>query len=350
MSGGIAQLVAQGAQDVHLVGNPQVSFFRSTYKRHTNFSQVRQRQTIQGNPAANGMSSVRFERKGDLLSYTYLTGKLISSGEAEPNPGEFIDKVELYIGGQLINTQDNDFSTGVWPQVQASTVNKVNVGSSVARQMYPLHFFFCENWASSLPLVALQYHDVTMRIYWNANFGGAKTYELWSNFIYLDTDEREMFAQKPQDMLITQVQKNNGSGNSMQDFSFNHPVSYIACGANKNDGTAGRSDSCSSTTGISTQLTLSINGTTVGDPSLITPHYNNVPINYNMFYSPLPRFCIPFGLDLYRSQPSGSLNFSRLDSARINLDGSSICEKPFYAVNYNVLHIEKGMGGLLYSN
>ena len=58
MSGGIAQLVAIGQQDAHLVGNPEISFFRSTFKRHTNFSQSVERQVIQGNVSANGMSSV----------------------------------------------------------------------------------------------------------------------------------------------------------------------------------------------------------------------------------------------------------------------------------------------------
>src|SRR6056300_1076592 len=66
MSGGIAQLVAVGAQDAHLVGSPEISFFRSTYKRHTNFSQTVERQVIQGNVSNGGMSTVRFERKGDL--------------------------------------------------------------------------------------------------------------------------------------------------------------------------------------------------------------------------------------------------------------------------------------------
>ena len=73
MSGGITQLVAVGAQDTHLVGNPEVSFFQSSYKRHTNFSSVIERQVIQNTPAANGLSSIRFERKGDMLSYVYLT-------------------------------------------------------------------------------------------------------------------------------------------------------------------------------------------------------------------------------------------------------------------------------------
>ena len=68
MSGGITQLVAIGAQDAHLVGDPQVSFFRSNYKRHTNFAHVIDRGTIQGNPSAGGMSSVRFERKVTFLA------------------------------------------------------------------------------------------------------------------------------------------------------------------------------------------------------------------------------------------------------------------------------------------
>jgi hypothetical protein len=75
MSGGIAQLVAVGAQDAHLVGQPEVSFFRSNYKRHTNFAQTVERQVIQGNPAANGMSTVRFERKGDMVGYVYIANR-----------------------------------------------------------------------------------------------------------------------------------------------------------------------------------------------------------------------------------------------------------------------------------
>lgn len=75
MSGGIAQLVAVGAQDAHIVGNPEVSFFRSTYKRHTNFAQTVEKQVIQGNPSTNGMSTVRFERKGDMLGYAYISNR-----------------------------------------------------------------------------------------------------------------------------------------------------------------------------------------------------------------------------------------------------------------------------------
>src|SRR6056300_340599 len=101
MSGGITQLVAVGAQDAHLVGNPEVSFFQSSYKRHTNFSSVVERQVIQNTPAANGLSSIRFERKGDMLSYIYLVNDA-SGTSSNINWSTSVDKVELYIGGQLI--------------------------------------------------------------------------------------------------------------------------------------------------------------------------------------------------------------------------------------------------------
>ena len=101
MSGGIAQLVAVGAQDVHLVGQPEVSFFRSTYKRHTNFSQTVERQVIQGNVSNGGMSTVRFERKGDMLGYVYLVPNDGSATQAYSQAQWLtkISKVELLVGG-----------------------------------------------------------------------------------------------------------------------------------------------------------------------------------------------------------------------------------------------------------
>src|SRR6056300_4922 len=104
MSGGIAQLVAIGAQDAHIVGKPEVSFFRSNYKRHTNFAQTVERQVIQGNPTSGGMSTVRFERKGDLLSYVYLAPNSGTSA-VKFAPDDWVSqiaKVELLIGGQVI--------------------------------------------------------------------------------------------------------------------------------------------------------------------------------------------------------------------------------------------------------
>ena len=109
MSGGISQLVAQGVQDTHLTGDPQVSFFRSSFKRYTHFADVRNQQVIRGNPGAGATSSVRFERRGDLLNGVYLTKK--NAGTMEADIATNVDKVELYIGGQLIDSHDNAYLT-----------------------------------------------------------------------------------------------------------------------------------------------------------------------------------------------------------------------------------------------
>jgi hypothetical protein len=348
MSGGIAQLVAVGAQDVHLVGQPEVSFFRSTYKRHTNFSQTVERQVIQGNVSNNGMSTIRFERKGDMLGYVYLVP---NNGTAtqEYSTTQWrtkISKVELLVGGQVIDEQDSVYSTLIAPALSATSSAKSISGNlfggSGDSRFYPLRFSFCENWQSALPLISLQYHDVELRITWGTAAATDK-WDVYANYAYLDTQEREMFAAQPQSMIMTQVQKAIASGSKMQEMNFNHPVKYLA--------SADASDLA--ILGNSNKLKLQINGTDVTDFKFADPHFTTVPLFYHssngssatakkLFYYP---FCLESG----KLQPTGSLNFSRLDSARI-INDTANCEKDIYAVNYNVLRIENGMGGLLYSN
>lgn len=336
MSGGIAQLVALGAQDVHLVGEPQVSFFRSAFKRYTNFSQVKSRQLIQGNPVDGGMSTVRFERKGDLLGATYLVAK--NAGVVQNDIANRINKVELLIGGQIIDTQEKEYSTNIWRNFEGSQAK-----ATAPTTFYPLHFFFCDNSTLALPLVALQYHDVEIRIYWSSGVVAGDSFECWSNFIYLDQAEREHFANSPRNMLIKQVQSVPASNEPAMDLTFNHPVAYIACdAANPLDGGNVLSDT----------VQFKINGTDVGELMEIEPHYSLTPLYYNSAVGPAePKFGIAFAMDLAAAQPSGSLNFSRLDSARLLAgDSARKFNKKFYAVNYNVLKIENGLGGLLYSN
>ena len=342
MSGGISQLVATGAQDVHLVGDPQVSFFRSNYKRHTNFSAVRARQVIQGNVGTGGgMSTVRFEKKGDLLSYTYLTkrnaaGSTVAIGVAD------IDYVELYIGGQVVDTQYSDYSTNQWPKLEAESYSK----RLATTNFYPLHFFFCDNWTNALPLVALQYHDVEIRIYWKSGLTATDVYQVWSDFIYLDEAERKYFAETTQNMLIKQVQRAASSLGRVQEFNFNHPVLYI--GSSNTGAMTGGTD-------VATELQFMINGVQSGEAMRIDPHFNLVPGYYHApDCSDGSAFCVPFALNISSGQPSGSLNFSRLDSSRLEIvtqgSGNFAAGSTFYAVNWNVLKIENGMGGLMYSN
>jgi hypothetical protein len=226
MSGGIAQLVAVGAQDAHLVGSPEISFFRSTYKRHTNFSQTVERQVIQGNVSNGGMSTIRFERKGDLLNYVYLNPLELDSSASNTNITSWstvIDKVELLIGGQVIDEQDTTYTGVIAPKVMATSYSKSRDAGiyreGTGQGFYPLRFFFCENWQSALPLIALQYHDVELRITWGSAAAGSK-WEVYANYAYLDTNERDYFASTPQNMIITQVQKATASQAKIQELNY----------------------------------------------------------------------------------------------------------------------------------
>jgi hypothetical protein len=345
MSGGIAQLVAVGAQDAHLVGSPEVSFFRSTYKRHTNFSQTTERQVIQGNVSNNGMSTVRFERKGDMLGYVYF-GVNNGTESQKIDFGTVIDKVELLIGGQVIDEQTNEFTANVAIDTLAQNMSKsVNgslyTGGSTTNYFYPLRFFFCENYQSALPLVALQYHDVELRITWGAS-AASYTWDCYANFIYLDTAERSDMANKPMNMLIHQVQRALASGSKVQELNFNHPVKYLAS-ANVVSG------GLFSTTN---KIKLQINGTDIADYKFAVPNFTDVVSYYhtpNTSANGTGLFIYPFCLDTAKLQPTGTLNFSRLDSARLLSQTDNITDD-IYGVNYNVLRIQNGMGGLMYAN
>lgn len=176
MSGGVVQLVATGAQDAWLTGNPEVSFFRASYRRYTHYANSIENQTIQGTPIAGGISTVRFERKGDLLSYVYFTARDQNGTGIHPiDWSKVFDKFELYIGGSLIDTQDFTYMTEIDPLVGAQTYaqrylnNNVSGPTNKSAGFFPLKLFFCKDTAVALPLVSLAFHDVELRIYWSSS-------------------------------------------------------------------------------------------------------------------------------------------------------------------------------------
>ena len=174
MSGGVVQLVAVGPQDAWLTGKPEVSFYRSNYKRYTHYANSVERQVIQGAPIANGISTIRFEKKGDLLSYVYLTARDSNgAGIVGLDWSKVIDKVELMIGGQIVDTHDFEYMSDIEPIVGARTFSEryLNSNSTTLNNQkasfFPLKFFFCKEWSVALPLIGLQFHDVELRITWS---------------------------------------------------------------------------------------------------------------------------------------------------------------------------------------
>lgn len=398
MSGGIVQLVAIGAQDAYLTGKPEVSFYRSTYKRYTHFANSVERQLIQGTPSAGGISTIRFEKKGDLMSYVYLTAR-DSTGAQVPllNWASVIDKIDLLIGGQVIDTQDAYWMNNIEPVVGATNTNQrllPKYDSAITptqagfnnNSFQALKFFFCKDWQSALPLVALQYHDVELRITWASTltataFSGATSlaptkyqdlqYILWTNFIYLDQTERDYFSKTSQDMLITQVQRQFVPSTPVMELAFAHPVKYLAFQSNNYV----QAYTLNATNASSLQLKTQVNGTDIGESrSLLSwvdaNQYYHTPNGYAPYSGAVSNVAIvPYCLDTSKLQPTGTLNFSRIDTYRLitpsNITLQSIVQgvtsaatiaaamstSPYiYAVNYNVLRIQNGMGAVLYSS
>lgn len=349
MSGGIVQLIAVGAQDEYIMGEPQISFFKSYYKRHTNFAQFVDRQTIQGNVISNGMSSIRIEKKGDLLTYMFLTAYQNNVIQTITDWSLLIDKIELLIGGQVIDTQDTVFTEQLAIDLMSQTYSKgpaaaLHSGTGTESEFYPLRFFCCENWQCAIPLIALAYHEVELRITWGPNASNYN-FQFAANFIALGDEERRIMVETPKtDILIFQVQKNIPSGETVQDLNFNHPVKFIA----SSNLATGETNPLTS---ITNEIKFEINGVDVTEYKPSAPYFTAIPSYYNTQYARgnyTSIFIHPFCLDTTKYQPCGTLNFSRVSSFKIM--SRENLTKPIYAVNYNILRVQNGMAGVVYAN
>jgi hypothetical protein len=350
---GQTMLLAYGAQDALITGQPEISYFRSNFRRSTHFAQQVERQVIQGRVTANGMTTVRFERKGDLLSYIYLT-PIVGSGTPQANTSitdwtTVIDKVELLVGGQVIDEQDSVWTTKIAPKLMASNLSRSRLaGLSGANTFYPLRFFNCESYQHCIPLVALSYHDVELRITWGALAGGSK-WECYANYITLDTAEREMFAANEINLVIPTVQKSIASNAKIHELSgFNHPIKFLAAAP-----TASGASSVNVLTATN-RIKMQMNGVDISDYKLSRPNFTLVPLFYHTSNADLNSdeddlMLIPFCLDTSKTQVTGTVNFSRLDSARL-VNETSTSNDTIYAQSVNCLTISQGMGALKWAN
>ena len=249
------QLVAYGAQDIYLTGNPQITFFKVVYRRHTNFSMESIEQTFNGNVGAGARVTATISRNGDLVGRLYVEANLLAQGLAgNANPGTaLISEVECEIGGQRIDKHYGHWME-TWAQLTELNSGSINPlltagmagnftpymktacsggvdGAALAPGTVhvPLQFWFCRNPGLALPLIALQYHEVKIILTFGSAAAVGGTFptdqpRLWADYIYLDTDERRRFAQVSHEYLIEQLQFSNFSNTLSMDLNFNHPV------------------------------------------------------------------------------------------------------------------------------
>ena len=252
MAGGLMQLVAYGAQDIYLTGNPQITFFKVVYRRHTNFSMESSVQTMSGQntPSNGGRGTVTINRSGDLVMGLHL--RAAQSITAAADLTNSIKDVTVEIGGQEIDKQDWEYMhihnelytpltqaaglkylSGTYDHVNAATIGSTTGGTSQQALMTPLLFWFCRNPGLALPLIALQYHEVKVIFNWNTSQLQRATVatgvECWADYVFLDTDERRRFAQVSHEYLIEQVQMQTGSTTAKGKYklNFNHPVKEL---------------------------------------------------------------------------------------------------------------------------
>lgn len=289
MGGGLMQIVAYGAQDVYISGNPQITFWKILYKRHTNFAVESIEVTFNGQADFNKSVTAVINRNADLMYKTYVQVVLprVSPGAESARWVNYvghrlIQQVEVEIGGQRIDRQYGDWMQ-IWTQLatDAGTVDALNQmigytpqlalptqpsgyplpapcssadapGSCAPLQVLPdttlyipLQFWFCRNPGLAIPLIALQYHEVRVNVQFqtlqncawitaavpSTVYGSLLAASLWVDYCYLDTEERRRFAQQSHEYLIEQVQFTGAesitsSSNKIQ-LNFNHPVKEL---------------------------------------------------------------------------------------------------------------------------
>ena len=474
--GALMQLVAYGAQDVYLTGEPKVTFFQTAYKRHTNFAMETVQQTVAGALTSGGLTSVTLSRSGDLVGDMFVvlqptptsTSNLTTNnslGDMAWVAERAFSSVEVFIGGQSIDKHYqmwfrlyaevflNDTKKQNYGKLSSCPNVNIVAGQTISSQSYvylPLIFWFNRNPGLFLPLVALQYHEVRIDFTISpqyASYFGNNPFAVWANYVYLDTTERDSFAKKPAEYLIEQVQHVNadpvGSTNentpSVIRMQYNHPVKeliwcYQVPSFSSNPNSMWNFSSNVSNVNVTVDPSklagsqAPFSPAHVGAPALyvpasfLTPLYVNAASNVttgntisvqsnvisgNVFWveSGIPvtssntvygqevgpmhqakiilngtdRFVpqygkyfnqyqpyqyhsgVPYpGIYVYSFalkpedlQPSGTCNFSRIDMAQIAVNlktGIPTVNQQMFAVNYNILRIQSGLGGVAFAN
>jgi len=443
MGGGLIQLVAYGAQDVYLTGNPQITFFKVAYRRHTNFAIEAIEQTFNGSSSFGSRVTCQVTRNGDLISRVYFTGTITNTNtkgaaSAQNAPValvpyfglKLLKTIELEIGGQRIDKHYSEWLY-IWNELSLSVGKRegyklmvgadkynrsiiLNAGNSYSVYV-PLEFWFCRNVGLALPLIALQYHEVKINIefetatnmvdtgfnlsdratslydvtgtalapgtYDNSKLTGTSTKisldtaSLWVDYIFLDTDERRRFAQLSHEYLIEQLQftgadtVTGNSTNSMKAIrmNFNHPCKELVWVVKPDAATSNvvaapywnnftdRNTDNQYILGRNpiTQAKIQLNGNDRFAErkgtyfSLVQP-YQHHELTPSLFNNGINVYS--FAIKPEDHQPSGTLNMSRIDTAVLSVSSSVNGTIYIYTVNYNVLRILSGMGGLAYSN
>lgn len=403
MGGSLMQLVAVGAQDVPIIGNPQMTHFKSVFKRHTHFALEAVRLNFNEAPNFGKKVTCLIDKKGDLLTDMMIEVKLpalpYSVSWINAIGYNMINKVELEIGGVVVDTIHGRFMD-IYSELSQSEshrngnykmIGKFNVFTRYSQHdsqitvYIRLPFWFTDSYGLSLPLVALQYHDVVLNVHFNEFsklwYAGTEmspipskldivNAQVYCDYIYLDTHERRNFAKRKHTYLIKQHQicdKNPVIQNNTitkAELNFNLPTKEILW--------VYQADRVSETNDWSnysytldndlrpakkqepiTAVELQLNGQHKFEKRegsyfrLVQPLRHHTRVSTDFIY------CYSFALYPEKPQPSGHLDFSFINSTVLTLhhpDDILQGNISVFAINYNYLQIMNGMAGLVYQS
>ena len=236
MGGGLMQLVAYGAQDVYLTGNPQITFFKIVYKRHTNFAIEAIEQTVTGNETFGTNLTTTISKNGDLITKMYIKCTVSLTG----SNGKFawvnrlghsmLEEVELIIGGSRIDKQYYEW-LDLWYELARDVshnrgydklignnieMTSLSTDTKTATIYIPLKFFCNKFNGLAIPLIALQHHDIRIDFKLRnstelivkesiaTTTATVSNISLLCNYVFLDSDERKRFASSAHEYLIEQ--------------------------------------------------------------------------------------------------------------------------------------------------
>tara|TARA_Y100000385_G_scaffold206094_1_gene213572 strand:- start:994 stop:2274 length:1281 start_codon:yes stop_codon:yes gene_type:complete len=424
-AGTIMQLVSYGSQDIYITGNPQITNFKFVYNRHTNFIIqnieelfLNDIKLIPGNSNSTINSNTYkitsiIPKKPDLLYKVYLNLEIehpksnsINTVPLVQRPGHaIIHCIELEIGGQIVDKLYGQW-LDIWTQLSYTSelYQKYNymINSSLSSKNYykyfiNLPFWFTKNPGLSLPIIALNKHDIKIHITFNVDTSFIKypvneldrtqkainiKASLLCDYIFLDKEEQRIFSQLCHEYLIENVQRSDLFVASKTETSvnlrlkFNHPVKEIIwiCQDSKYTSPGTIDYSPFAFNRYSNTNSNILNGDLVKSAKLLfnnnyrfksressyfrivqpyQHHSGGFDNQLNSFKEKGFIYCYSFAINPEENQPSGTCNFSRIDDPILILNlNNSIGDNKYirvYAINYNVFKVFDGMGGLVFS-
>lgn len=403
MPGAVYQLNVKGKQNVYLTGNPEFNFIKQIYKRHTNFA-IQQTELLFKTDVNFGKTiEINIPRNGDFLYKMYFKFTLpkltITSGSyagwTNSIGHAIIDYVELYIGGHCIDKHYGLFLE-IWNDLTSNVSVNSNINNLIGKvehpyllqtnalsentYIVPLQYWFCNNIGSALPILNLMYHPIQLKIKLN-KFEDCIVYDgntlpivvdiknscILSEYIYIDDSEKLKYINSEQKYIINQVQSIYGESISngtkyKTSLDFNHPCSELLFvlretqNEDNNDWFNFSKRNLSPFTPVlplikSAKLTLDgIDRIDLQDEVTLRL------LNSSRYHTNTPNkhiYTIPLCNEPEKWYPTGTLNFSLIDSPILHIDlqnNIDISKIFIFAKNFNFVSIQNGLFKLGFSS